>query len=95
MSNKPLEEGRGKQNQQSANKDVANVVKDLHLTPDERDVLHELLKEDYLGYQEILSRAKNNFSQYHVKYQNAEKPRWQPVTHYTKTNAFWNLQLIA
>lgn len=76
MSNKPLQEGRGKQNQQSANKDVDNVVRDLHLEPDERDELHDLLREDYLGYQEILARAKSRFDPCHVKYKNGEKPRW-------------------
>ncbi|MDF0553969.1 hypothetical protein [Kamptonema sp. UHCC 0994] len=76
MSNKPLEEGRGKQNQQSANKDVDNVVKDLHLTKNERKELHDLLKEDYLGYQEILTRAKERFPKRHSEYKDGEKDRW-------------------
>lgn len=87
--------GPPKQNQQAANKDVRNVVKDLHLEPDEKDELHDLLREDYLGYQEILARAKSRFNPYRIEYKNGEKPRWQPITHdATKTNAFCNLQSI-
>lgn len=68
--------GVRKQNRASAQKDVDNVVKDLHLTPDERGELHDLLGEDYLGYHEILDRAKTNFDPYNVKYKDGEKPRW-------------------
>jgi len=68
--------GPPKQNQQAANKDVDSVVKDLHLEPGERGELHDLLREDYLGYQEILARAKSRFDPYHVKYKKGEKPRW-------------------
>jgi len=68
--------GVRKQNRESANKDVDNVVKDLHLQPDERGELHDLLGQDYLGYHEILDRAKARFDPYHLKYKNGEKPRW-------------------
>ncbi|MFB2919067.1 hypothetical protein [Aerosakkonema funiforme] len=68
--------GRRKQNRESAQKDVDNVVRDLHLDADERGDLHELLKEDYLGYQEILRRAKENFPIRHIKYKDGEKDRW-------------------
>ncbi len=76
MSNKPLQDGRGKQNQQSAKKDVEQVVTDLHLTKDERKKLHDALGEDYLGYHEILARGKSLFDPYHISYKNGEKPRW-------------------
>ncbi len=75
MSNKPFKDER-KQNRESAQKDVDNVVKELHLTPDERDKLHDELGEDYLGYHEILDRAKSLFSKRHVNYKNGEKDRW-------------------
>lgn len=76
MSNKELEEGRGKQNQQAAKKDVDQVVRDLHLTKDERRELHDALGEDYLGYHKILERAKSLFDPYHISYKNGKKPRW-------------------
>ena len=68
--------GPRKQNRASARKDVDHVVGDLHLDDDERDQLHDLLKEDYLGYQEILRRAKDSFPRRNLKYQDGEKDRW-------------------
>lgn len=76
MSNKPLKDGKGKQNQQSAKKDVEQVVTELHLTKDERRELHDALREDYLGYHEILARAKSLFKPYDISYKKGEQPRW-------------------
>jgi len=68
--------GARKQNRASAKKDVDNVVKDLHLTSSERRELHDALGEDYLGYQEILDRAKFLFDRYNISYKDGEQSRW-------------------
>jgi hypothetical protein len=68
--------GARKQNRASAKKDVDSVVRDLHLTSSERRELHGALREDYLGYQEILDRAKSLFEKYNISYKDGEQPRW-------------------
>jgi len=68
--------GARKQNRASAKKDVDNVVRDLHLTSAERRELHDALREDYLGYHEILDRAKTLFDRYDISYKDGEQDRW-------------------
>ncbi|XWK86935.1 MAG: hypothetical protein U7127_22425 [Phormidium sp.] len=75
MSNKPMKDQR-KENRESAEKKVNQVVAALKLTKDERKQLHDALGEDYLDYQEILARAKRMFDPYDISYKGGEQPRW-------------------
>ena len=75
MSNKPL--NNRKENRESAQKKVDNVVSELNLTPDERRQLHnDITGEDYLSYQEILQRAKAMFDPVNIQSKKKDKKRW-------------------
>jgi hypothetical protein len=58
MSNKQLKDAR-KENQQSANEKVNQVVKDVGLSKDQRRQLHDQITgNDYMTYQDIKKIAE-------------------------------------
>lgn len=75
MSSK--EEEKRKENRESAQKKVEQVVSTLSLTPAERRQLHDTITgNDYMDYHEILSSAKTMFDPVNVQSKKGEKRRW-------------------
>jgi hypothetical protein len=73
----PKEEGKGKENRESAQRKVDQVVSALSLTQGERQRLHhEITGNDYMDYQEILALAKSMFDPVNVQSSKGEKRRW-------------------
>ncbi|GEM_PF-3483810 len=71
------EKKREKENRESAQKKVDQVVSALSLTKDERRQLHESITgNDYMSYQKMLALAKGMFDPVHVQSSKGEKPRW-------------------
>jgi len=66
-----------KENRESAQKKVNQVVSALSLTPDERRQLHDAITgNDYMSYEEILKLAKSMFDPVHIQSSKGNKPRW-------------------
>jgi hypothetical protein len=66
-----------KENRESAQKKVDNVVSDLNLTKDERRELHDSITgNDYMDYSEILALAKSIFDPINVQSKKGDRPRW-------------------
>ncbi|MEA5421359.1 hypothetical protein VB712_19210 [Spirulina sp. CCNP1310] len=77
MSDKDFKDKPKKENRESAQKKVENVVSALNLTKDERRQLHDgITGQDYLDYQEILKIAKNMFDPVNIQSKQKEQSRW-------------------
>ncbi len=75
MSSK--EEKTRKENRESAQQKVDNVVSALNLTKDERRQLHdEITGNDYMEYSDMISLAKRKFDRINVQSKKGDKPRW-------------------
>jgi len=66
-----------KENRESAQEKVDQVVSTLSLTPSERRQLHEAITgDDYMSYEEILKLAKSMLDPVHVQSSKGDKRRW-------------------
>jgi hypothetical protein len=66
-----------KENRESAQEKVDQVVSTLSLTKDERRELHDAITgNDYMDYHEILARAKTMFEPVNVQSKKGDKERW-------------------
>ena len=75
MSSK--EEETRKENRESAQKKVDNVVSALNLTKDERRDLHDAITgNDYMEYSDMISLAKSMFEPINVQSKKGDQPRW-------------------
>lgn len=77
MTKKDNDNSDRKENRESAQKKVDQVVSALSLTKDERRELHdEITGNDYMEYQEMLALAKSRFDPINIQSSKGEKPRW-------------------
>ena len=75
MSSK--EEKKRKENRESAQKKVDQVVSALNLIPGERRQLHDSITgNDYMDFQDLIALAKSMFDPINVQSKKGEKPRW-------------------
>ena len=75
MSSK--DEKKRKENRESAQKKVDNVVSALNLTKDERRELHDTITgNDYMEYSEMLYLAKSIFPRINVQSKKGDRDRW-------------------
>jgi hypothetical protein len=75
MSSK--EEEKRKENRESAQKKVDQVVSALNLTKDERRELHDSITgNDYMEFSDLISLAKSLFEPINVQSKKGENPRW-------------------
>ncbi len=66
-----------KENRESAQRKVDQVVDALSLTKDERRQLHDAITgNDYMSYQDMLALAKTMFDPVHIQSSKGDKSRW-------------------
>ena len=75
MSSK--EEEKRKENRESAQKKVDQVVSTLNLTKDERRELHDSITgNDYMDFHDLIALAKSMFEPVNVQSKKGEEERW-------------------
>jgi hypothetical protein len=66
-----------KENRESAQKKVDQVVSALSLTKDERRELHDAITgNDYIDFHELIAMAKSMFDPVNVQSKKGEEKRW-------------------